>query len=294
MPTTVPALLLLVALLFPGFAYMISRERAGTERRVSAWRETTTVVVVSVVADLTVLVLFLILRGLWAGIAFDVDALLRDPHTYLIGDRSGRVHGHYMQVGAWVLGLMLMAVLLAYCAALPRVRRWLKIAHSHPSAASAWYRLFDEFRGDRAVHVRALLENGAFFEGPLLSYSPSSEENADRELILVAPVHYKEPDATEGDATLLDCGAVTISARRILAISVSYVDPDVESSVTSSLGSEPRAAVSPSQFEALLDSAERHSIQASAPSPPSLARGKGAAPRPSVKKGRRRSRRSSP
>ncbi|MEV0148131.1 MULTISPECIES: DUF6338 family protein [unclassified Nonomuraea] len=65
MPTTISGLLLLVALLFPGFAYIISRDRAGAERRVSAWRETTSVVVVSVVADLTVLVLFLVLRTLW-------------------------------------------------------------------------------------------------------------------------------------------------------------------------------------------------------------------------------------
>lgn len=292
MPTTVSGLLLLVVLLLPGFAYVISRERAGAERRVSAWRETMSVVLVSVVADLTVLVLFLMLRSLWPSITFDLEALLRNPSEYLIGDGSGRARGHYMQVGAWALGLLLVAVLLTYCAALSRVRRWLRIPHSHPSAASAWYRLFDEFRGDRAVHVRVDLENGAFFEGPLLSYNPSSEENADRELILVAPVHYKEPDAREEDATTLNCGAVTISARRIVAVSVSYVDPNVEPVATSS--PEGTAAASLSRSEASPDSEELDSTQASAPSPPSPAREQAAVLPRALKKGRKSSRRSSP
>ena len=40
MPTTLTGLLLFVALLLPGFAYLVGKERHGTERRLSPFRET--------------------------------------------------------------------------------------------------------------------------------------------------------------------------------------------------------------------------------------------------------------
>jgi Family of unknown function (DUF6338) len=52
MPTTLTGLLLFVVLLLPGFAYLVGKERAGTERRTSPFRETVAVVAASVATEL--------------------------------------------------------------------------------------------------------------------------------------------------------------------------------------------------------------------------------------------------
>lgn len=55
MPTTLTGLLLFVVLLLPGFAYLVGKERNGTERRMSPFRETVAIVAASVTCELVVL-----------------------------------------------------------------------------------------------------------------------------------------------------------------------------------------------------------------------------------------------
>jgi Family of unknown function (DUF6338) len=65
MPTTLTGLLLFVVLLLPGFAYLVGKERNGTERQTSPFRETIAIVAASTTAELAVLALFAIPRWLW-------------------------------------------------------------------------------------------------------------------------------------------------------------------------------------------------------------------------------------
>ena len=58
MPTTLSSLLIFVVLLLPGFAYLVGKERHGTERHTSPFRETVAIVAASVTSELTVLGLF--------------------------------------------------------------------------------------------------------------------------------------------------------------------------------------------------------------------------------------------
>jgi hypothetical protein len=67
-----------VVLLLPGFAYLVGKERAGTERRASPFRETVAIVSASVTSELVVLVL---LSPLWSR-ALDVDKLVSDSGGY--------------------------------------------------------------------------------------------------------------------------------------------------------------------------------------------------------------------
>jgi uncharacterized membrane protein len=57
-PTTLTGLLLFVVLLLPGFAYLVGKERHGTERSLSPFRETVAVVAASITSELVVLGLF--------------------------------------------------------------------------------------------------------------------------------------------------------------------------------------------------------------------------------------------
>ena len=93
MPTTLTGLLLFVVLLLPGFAYLIGKERHGTERRLSPFRETVAIVAASVTSELIVLVVFAGIRSLLPSITPDVGALIRHGGVYLRGSQGG--HGHY-------------------------------------------------------------------------------------------------------------------------------------------------------------------------------------------------------
>ena len=88
MPTTLTGLLLFVVLLLPGFAYLVGKERHGTERRLSPFRETVAIVAASVTSELFVLTVFAGIRALWPSRAPDVVRSSVTP-VYL---RSSPVH----------------------------------------------------------------------------------------------------------------------------------------------------------------------------------------------------------
>ena len=88
------------------------------------------------------------IRALWPSVTPDVGALVRDGGTYLRG--SGDHHGQYGNVAAWGIGLLTTAVVLAYLATKPKIRRrleWLTGPYPHDSTVSAWWILFE--RGPR-------------------------------------------------------------------------------------------------------------------------------------------------
>src|ERR1700722_19017522 len=114
MPTTLTGLLLFVVALLPGFAYLVGKERHGTERRLSPFRETVAIVAASVTSELVVLVIFAVIRTIWPSITPNVGALLREGGVYLRGSSGHR--GHYGQFAIWGLSLLTAAVLVAYFA----------------------------------------------------------------------------------------------------------------------------------------------------------------------------------
>src|SRR5229473_1038663 len=99
MPTTLTGLLLFVVLLLPGFAYLVGKERNGTERQASPFRETVAIVAASVTSELGVLTLFSIVRWLWPAGTPDIGALASNSGAYLRG--SAALPGHYREVAAW-------------------------------------------------------------------------------------------------------------------------------------------------------------------------------------------------
>ncbi len=77
MPTTLSSLLIFVVLLLPGFAYLVGKERHGTERHTSPFRETVAIVAASITSELAVLGLFAAVRTVFPSWTPDVGALIR-------------------------------------------------------------------------------------------------------------------------------------------------------------------------------------------------------------------------
>jgi hypothetical protein len=230
-PTTLVGLLLFVALLAPGFCYLLRQERARPARTVSTFRETVTLAAISLGCDATVGAAFGVLRILLPSRTPDIGALIRHPAEYT------RVY--YASLAWWGLGLLTAACLLGVALArtdigaktaegLGRVPglRWLTPPTNSVTFQSAWWRLFHQHE-DSLVHVGCHLDDGSFVSGWLLSYAADYDETGDRELTLSAPVFFRPAGAADG-ANLDGVGAVAISARRIIDLLVSYVDDSAD------------------------------------------------------------------
>jgi hypothetical protein len=209
MPTTLTGLLLFVVLLLPGFVYLVGKERAGTERRTSPFRETVAVVAASVASELFVVCLS---WYLWSR-TLDVESLVRDPGVYW-QERPGLLAG-------WGLGLLLAATLIAHLATRPQVRRWLPGKYPHPSTVSAWWVLFETWKRGRYVYAGCVLDDGSYVAGTVECFNISADDDTARDLILSEPIEYRQPNGKTTEP--LHCQAVCVPANRIVMIETSYV-----------------------------------------------------------------------
>ena len=235
MPTTLTGLLLFVVLLLPGFAYLVGKERHGTERRLSPFRETVAIVSASVTSELIVVSIFAGVRVLWPSVTPDIGALLRQGSLYFHGNQTHR--GHYQFFSVWGVGLLALAVAVAYAATVPRVRRvgeWIFGPYPHESTVSAWWMLFERWRKARNAEVTCILDDGSSVRGQFGSFNIAADDSPDRDLILTAPIYYSP--SGEEDEVPYPVWAVCIAARRIVTMFVTYTDP--ASVIPSSLGAE--------------------------------------------------------
>jgi hypothetical protein len=250
MPTTLTGLLLFVVLLLLGFAYLVGKERHGTERHASPFRETVAIVAASVTSEIFVLSLFGVLRWLFPSWTPDIGRLIRSPGSYLVGTQG--TPSHYGIVGIWGLLLLAAATSVAYAATVPSVRRVasklpLIGPYPHDSTVSGWWMLFQRYPDGRLIEVGCLLDDGSYVTGMLASFNTSADDSPDRDLLLGAPILYRPPGASE--PIPYDVSGASITASRIVTMFVAYVDPpDVTSSQTeipTVLVSEEVAAATP-------------------------------------------------
>ena len=269
MPTTLTGLLLFVALLLPGFAYLVGKERHGTERRLSPFRETVAIVAASVTSSLFVLVVFAADKSSLAIETPDVGALVRDGGSYL---RSN--HLHYENVTFWGICLLAAAMLVAYLATVPAIRSITERTtgpYPHDSTVSAWWILFERWPDGRDVEVACTLDDGSAVRGRFGSFNTSADDSPDRDLILRKPIFYRPPGETAREVPY-NMSAVCFPARRIVALFVAYSDPARQSAISQQEqpGLETSVA-SPEQSEAGPTSGEptRERVQSSPPQQPS-------------------------
>jgi hypothetical protein len=229
-PTTLVGLLLFVVLMTPGFVYQLRLERTLALGRESALREVLRIIVASLTCSALSLAVAAILRVRRPGATPDVGELVRRPHDYVVEN--------YRLVGGWALMLLGIACLIGFVAADPRLRRfgarpavqrplrWL--LGSSPTDIdpnSAWYRLmhlYDDLDPPLRIYVGCELDDGSYVSGELYSVSTQPEETADRDLVIMGPILHRSED---GALEELDVGFSVISARRIIRLDFSHLDP---------------------------------------------------------------------
>jgi len=224
-PTTILSLVLAAVLLVPGFAYALRAERDSPSHKVSGFRETASIAIVSAIANTVVLTGFGLLRVLLPGHTPDVGKLIRTPADY--------AKTAYAPLTVWALVLLGSATLLAYKAAdkssrlrcfshKVAVRLGLISPRSREHFASAWWSIFTE-HSEGKTYVGCHLSDGTFVGGTLRSFNRDTAETGDRELTLAGEIAYRPPGATQTEV-LQGVGGCVVRADKITLMTVSHIE----------------------------------------------------------------------
>jgi hypothetical protein len=216
-PTTLTSVLIFIVLLLPGFAYLVGKERHGTERHMSPFRETVAIAAASVTSELATLVLFALVSLAWPSGTPNVSALVRNASAYF--------PVHYRLVVGWGLGMLVVASVLAYAATVPGIRkgvRWIPLLRDYPHdwTVSGWWVAFESWAEGREVVLDCVLDDGSCIRGKLGTFNNSADDTPDRELILCSLIFYRPPGEEKTEE--YEAGAACIAARKIVAIFVHY------------------------------------------------------------------------
>jgi hypothetical protein len=221
-PDSLLGLALFVALLSPGFVYLQARERRHPGLDYSVLRETSVVVVTSVVTTSIAAGLLWVARAIAPGLTPDVGSYVRDngDHDYL--------KAHYAEAATWSIVMLVVASLLAWWAAIPP--QWLGVGplvdwvlrrrgDAPIEQVSGRAVAFGQHPKHRKI-IEAALTDGSSVFGTLASRATQIKENDERDLVLVAPLQVRERG---GEWTKLPtAGTVVISASRIKYLVVTY------------------------------------------------------------------------
>jgi hypothetical protein len=216
MPTTLLGVVISLVLIAPGLTYISVREftRERTRPEHSSFRETGQVALVSVSCDALVLGLFTVARYFFPSRTFNVGKLVANPATYATT--------HFASLTAWS-----GCVVVAACVVAAALGRYLP-APERLAFHSAWWALFEDNRPEETVPlVSCTLDDGSWVRGRLYSYSRDDSDTPDRELTLTAPLSYRAPGAPDEEVVVLDDQAMSVSARRLVSLSVSYVPEEL-------------------------------------------------------------------
>lgn len=225
MPTTAVGFLLTIVFALPGYVYHRISLRRRPERVDTAVQELLSIVFVGVAIDFGTVALL----ALGAGVL-----PLRTPNlSRLIVDPGGYSAAHLSLVAGWGVAFLVTTIGLAVLLALEPWARFLPVtwrrwrsdrARRVGEQQSSWWLLFHE-HPNATIHVGCALDDGSYVSGRLHNYSKAANENGDRELALSGEIFYRPPDDPKG-GVLPAVNAVSISARRLVLLTVTYVMPD--------------------------------------------------------------------
>lgn len=223
-PSGLTGAVLFVVLLWPGFAHYSIRARNRPGQQLTPLQEVVTIVSASLIAITSTGFLFIVIRVAWPAGTPDVRSLLFAPRTYL--------EANYVQIGWWAAGFLATAILGSMAVAVvqseTRLRRvrWLKwvVAQPDPSTMSSWWIAFSNRDPQKEhIYVGCAIEDGSFVSGRLHSFSQVAQDTPDRDLVLRAPISVRPPGGSQLEE-IQNAALMTISARRILTTTVTYVE----------------------------------------------------------------------
>jgi Family of unknown function (DUF6338) len=224
LPETTVSLFVTIAFALPGYIYHRTTLRQDPERTDTAVTEVLSVLFASIAIDTVVLVVLVAASAVLHVHKINASGFIADPRGYVAGNLE--------VVAGWASAGFLLALLLAVTAGLRPWRRWLPAGwrewtddreRRYQDQQSAWWRLFHDNPGTR-IYIGCTLDDGSYVSGFLNSYSKVGTEHADRELTLRAPITYRPPE--DSNAVQVDnVGAIAISARHIVLMTVTYTTP---------------------------------------------------------------------
>lgn len=226
-PSSLVGLALFVVLLAPGLAFALRREHFVPPQEQSAFRESLSVIFVSVVCVTLTGLLAAVLRAVWPRATPDVGALIKSPGPV--------ARAHYVQLTWWALGLLAFATLVGILAADPRIARHLKRAgqsrsgrwltgstHARISSNPAMYNLVhlhgDARSGRIRIRVTAQMTDGTIVGGYLHSYDIGTDDQRD-DIVLAEP----ELTTTNGKTNPTRAQYAVISAQNFTRLDVTPV-----------------------------------------------------------------------
>jgi Family of unknown function (DUF6338) len=226
-PSSLVGLALFVVLLAPGLAFALRREHVVPPQEQSAFRESLSVIFVSLVCVTLTGLLAAALRTVWPRNTPNVGALIRTPGTF--------ARAHYVELSWWALGLLAFATLVAMLAADPRIARHLRRAgksraarwltgstHARISSNTAMYNLVhlhDDAKSGRVrIRITAQMTNGTIVGGYLHSYDTGTDEQDD-DIVLSEP----QLTTTNGKTRPTRAQYAVISAQNFTRLDVTPV-----------------------------------------------------------------------
>jgi Family of unknown function (DUF6338) len=225
MPTTVAGLLLTVVFALPGYVYHKLSLRLRPERVDTAIQELLRIVFAGVAIDVGSAALIGLATSVFSWRAPNLSRLLVDPVRYSAA--------HLALVTWWLVAFLAVTIGVAVLFGLEPWDRLLPAgwhrrrrdrARRVGDQQSSWWLLFHE-HPESTIHVGCALDDGSYVAGRLHSYSKAPVENGDRELSFSGDIFYRAPDDPDG-GILPAVNAVSISARRIVLLTVTYIVAD--------------------------------------------------------------------
>jgi hypothetical protein len=228
LPSTLAGLLLLIASLLPGFVFLERRESRHAGRSFSVLRETSVVVITSVVTIAVAIAVFGVVRWLLPDATPDTGRWIREGSAYATS--------HYLSLSVWCASVLALASLLSWWAAIPPtfatraasmlprvgpdVSAWLlqRRGTGRVSQASGWTLALNAVPNTTQWLTIYLVDGGAL-RGTRASHNTQIDETTDRDLVLGPPLSAKR----DGEwAALHGEGTLVVSAARISFLTIRY------------------------------------------------------------------------
>lgn len=231
MPSTALGVVLLIVFALPGYTYQRAVEKRASEHVLTVFHELLAILFAGVIVNVITGMVIASAATAMEVPRPDVRALILKPGAYTAD--------HVGLMGFWLLALAAGANCVAYAAgtgllvrALPQ--RWAAVLAARTVSSdpqqSAWWRLFQQHR-NLIQYVTCTLDDGSYVAGRLYSHSRSATEGPDRDLVLSGDISYRPAGANAAFEELADINAVVVSARHIVLLTISYVEPPQQQSV---------------------------------------------------------------
>lgn len=228
LPSTIGQLALLVALLLPGLAFSLHREWHLPRPKVSAFRESASVLFAGVAVDILVAVIAVAALHFFPSLGVDWQFSAASAATITAPEFSS--------VFWRAIVLLLFAIAIGWFAGGRAARKMaskLRLVDNGRSEGSVWWILFDQKQVPEGTipYVGIELNDGQWFEGYVSTFSTVTDDTPDRELTLVHPIKYREAGGNTDPEVMDGVDAVALSARQMRFVRVTYL-PDAESKTT--------------------------------------------------------------